>query len=135
MGFVIVLATMGMVILIACLISRYDARVAMEVLQHGQHLFEPEEQIRASQSDKVTTRSSRYRPYISPLVKKRVAAEQKWRCATCKQLLDETYELDHIKPLFKGGTNAESNLQALCKRCHAMKSAMEQMSWTARGSD
>ena len=42
------------------------------------------------------------------------------------RLLDETYDSDHVKPLFKGGSNEEFNLQALCKRCHAMKSALEQ---------
>ena len=123
-----VLATMGLVILHACLISRYDTRVAMQVLQHGQHLFEPEMHAPAPQTRKVTTRSTRHRPYISPLVKKRVAAQQKWRCASCQLLLDETYELDHARALFQGGTNAEGNLQALCKRCHAMKSALEQSS-------
>ena len=121
-----VLATTGLVILLACLISRYDMRAALKVLQHGQHLFEPEMHAPAPQTRKVTTRSTRHRPYISPLVKKRVAAQQKWRCASCKQLLDETYELDHFTPLFKGGSSDETNLQALCKRCHVMKSAMEQ---------
>ena len=126
MGVAIVLATMGLVIFLAMLIARYDTRAALKVLQHGQHLFEPEVQAPAPQIHKVTTRSTRHRPYISPLVKKRVAAQQKWRCASCQLLLDETYELDHFTPLFKGGSNDETNLQALCKRCHAMKSAMEQ---------
>ena len=126
MAVALVIATMCVVIILACLISRYDARAALKVLQHGQHLFEPEIQARVPQSDEVTTRTTRCRPYISPLVKKRVAANQKWRCASCKRLLDETYELDHLEPLFEGGSNDETNLQALCKRCHAMKSSLEQ---------
>ena len=128
MGVAIVLATMGLVIFLAMLISRYDTRAALKVLQHGQHLFEPEVQAPAPQIHKVTTRSTRHRPYISPLVKKRVAAQQKWRCASCKQLLDETYELDHARALFQGGTNAEGNLQALCKKWDLMKAALEQSS-------
>ena len=106
-------------------------REAAELRKDRQHVFESDEAV-ATASSKVgamryraTTAPAR-RSYITPLVKKRVAAGQKWRCASCKSLLDETYELDHVKPLFRGGANDESKLQALCKRCHAMKSALEQ---------
>lgn len=34
-------------------------------------------------------------------------------------------ELDHIVPLFKGGTNDESNLQGLCVECHRKKTAAD----------
>lgn len=30
-------------------------------------------------------------------------------------------EVDHINPLHNGGTDARSNLQALCRDCHADK--------------
>ena len=52
------------------------------------------------------------------------AAKQGWRCAVCRELLDETYEIDHIKALWRGGSNDISNLQALCKRDHVWKSAV-----------
>ena len=42
--------------------------------------------------------------------------------------VDETFELDHAMALLGGGTNADTSLQALCKICHAMKSALEQSS-------
>jgi 5-methylcytosine-specific restriction protein A len=29
---------------------------------------------------------------------------------------------DHIKPRAQGGTDADENMQALCKTCHAAKS-------------
>ena len=113
------------VVLVAVLfLCRFSPRTAYRVLEHSQLLFEPEE------ASPLATRLAAplHRPYITPLVKKRVAANQNWRCASCRSLLDETYEIDHIKPLFKGGTNVESNVQALCKRCHTMKSAVEQSS-------
>ena len=56
---------------------------------------------------------------------KAVAADQKWRCAMCGELLDEAYEIDHIVPLFRGGLNNRSNLQALCPKDHRLKSAQE----------
>ena len=37
-------------------------------------------------------------------------------------------ELEHIKPLFRGGATAEGNLLSPCKTCHLMKSALEQSS-------
>ena len=65
------------------------------------------------------------RAHITPLTKKSVAAAQKLRCAACSKLLDETYEIDHIVPLFRGGGNDASNLQALHRSCHMFKSAVD----------
>jgi 5-methylcytosine-specific restriction endonuclease McrA len=55
---------------------------------------------------------------VSELTKKIVASRQKWKCLECRELLDFTYEVDHIKPLYKGGSNDLSNLRALCRNCH-----------------
>jgi hypothetical protein len=41
------------------------------------------------------------------------------RCLCCGT--DEQLSLDHIVPLSKGGTNDESNLQTLCRRCNSAK--------------
>ena len=75
-----------------------------------------------------TTKISQ-RGYISPYTKKLVASKQGWRCAICDKMLDASYEIDHRKPLFKGGTNDIGNLQALCRSpCHIQKSAKESQS-------
>ena len=58
---------------------------------------------------------------VSALEKKIVASNQKWKCSKCTQLLDATYEVDHIVPLCKGGDNRIENLQALCRNCHGKK--------------
>jgi hypothetical protein len=50
--------------------------------------------------------------------KKRVAARQLWHCEMCKFVLDETYEVDHIVPLHKGGEDNIENCRALCCSCH-----------------
>jgi 5-methylcytosine-specific restriction protein A len=44
-------------------------------------------------------------------------------CGHCmeKGFVSEAVEVDHIVPLFKGGTDAWANLQSLCAQCHADK--------------
>ena len=60
-------------------------------------------------------------------MKKWVGAQQQWRCANCNQLLDASYEVDHIVPLHQGGDNHPDNLQALCRNCHGQKTFKEQI--------
>lgn len=63
---------------------------------------------------------------VSALKKKIVASNQQWKCGICHQLLDETYEVDHIIPLYQGGTNDISNLMALDPICHKKKTFRQQ---------
>ena len=65
------------------------------------------------------------RPYLSPFTKKSIAASQKWRCASCGRLLDESYEIDLEVPLCRGGDNNVDNLPALHRKCHMAKTAMD----------
>lgn len=58
---------------------------------------------------------------VSDTTKKMVASKQQWKCGICNQLLDETYEVDHIIPLYQGGTNHIDNLMALDPICHRKK--------------
>ena len=44
-------------------------------------------------------------------------------CRKCGSIVG--LECDHIVPLHRGGTNDASNLQSLCKECHASKTASE----------
>jgi predicted HNH restriction endonuclease len=64
---------------------------------------------------------------VTPLTKKIIASNQKWICAMCNNTMDYTYEIDHIMPLFKGGTNDMSNLMALCRNCHGKKTILEKI--------
>ena len=65
---------------------------------------------------------------VTGLMKKKVAASQQWKCGTCGNTLDETYEVDHKLALFKGGSNDMSNLVALCPHCHRSKTVEERLS-------
>ena len=71
-------------------------------------------------------------PRVAPVPRKRIilfqaqriAARQGWRCGCgCGQLLDESFEIDHIVPLSEGGSNADNNLQALLRAHHQAKSS------------
>ena len=54
----------------------------------------------------------------------KVKAKSNNVCRLCSG--DGDMEIDHIKPLCKGGSNHISNLQALCKGCHREKTQREQ---------
>lgn len=69
---------------------------------------------------------------VSESLKKIIAASQKWTCAHCQQLLPATYEVDHIKALYLGGTNERDNLQALCPNCHRSKGVEEELAYRAQ---
>lgn len=53
--------------------------------------------------------------------KKTVAFRQQYACASCSCILPPDFQIDHVVPLALGGSNGESNLQALCRRCHEAK--------------
>lgn len=51
-----------------------------------------------------------------------ILAANPW-CQICK--LERSTVVDHIKPLWQGGTNDARNLQALGQGCHRKKTAQE----------
>ena len=64
------------------------------------------------------------RVVFTPDVRKRVMSRQQWRCMYCGgRRKTENFEIDHIHPVSRGGSNQESNLQALCGPCNARKGA------------
>ena len=120
MGLVAVVATMAAVLLVVFVVSRWGARVAYRLLTHCQnHIFEPEP------GEALATK----RKSFSPLVSKQVAARQRFRCAICNRLFDDQlWDLDHIVPLFRGGSNDLSNIRAICRACHMQVSATQRAS-------
>ena len=71
--------------------------------------------------------SKKTRRKLSETSKKVVASNQMWSCKICNKMLDASYEVDHIKPLYKGGTNEINNLQALCRNCHGKKTIYDKL--------
>ena len=107
-------------------------RAAYKVLQTGQHVFEPE---RPERDDLVGQRLATYATYraparherrVTPLTKKKIGEAYGWRCACgCGAKLTFDDHVDHIRPLWKGGSNDESNLQPLNPRCHLVQTSRE----------
>jgi 5-methylcytosine-specific restriction endonuclease McrA len=50
---------------------------------------------------------------------------QKGKCAYCKSRLGGRYQVDHIRPLARGGSNLRTNLQLTCRSCNARKHAQD----------
>ena len=71
--------------------------------------------------DLLKEKKKQKRTKLSQNVKKFVAANQKWSCNHCQHVLDASHEIDHIIPIYQGGTNDIGNLQALCRNCHGKK--------------
>jgi len=51
----------------------------------------------------------------------RLYALQKGRCACCSCPLDDSFHLDHIVPLCRGGENTDNNVQLLTAGCNLRK--------------
>ena len=124
------LCLVAIVLLFCCLLSMWAPHAALGVFNMADHLFVSETKedmsLPAKNRPAKIGGNASHRGYISPYTKKLVASRQGWRCATCNKMLDASYEIDHRKPLFKGGSNDISNLQALCRSpCHIQKSARE----------
>jgi len=60
--------------------------------------------------------------YISGTIKYEILKRAKFRCELCGISADnKALEIDHIVPRNHGGSDDESNFQALCYSCNAMK--------------
>jgi 5-methylcytosine-specific restriction endonuclease McrA len=63
----------------------------------------------------------------------RLMEEQGALCASpaCRKSLVEGYQVDHIVPLSRGGTNWATNIQLLCSTCNQSKSNKHVADWLA----
>jgi 5-methylcytosine-specific restriction endonuclease McrA len=60
---------------------------------------------------------------FSVVTKNKICSRQKWSCNYCGNLLSDIFIVDHVVPLFLGGSNSEHNLQALCPSCDRFKTS------------
>lgn len=78
----------------------------------------------------IKTKNTSHKRLVSETTKKMVASKQQWKCGLCNKILDETYEVDHIIPLYKGGSNDISNLMALDPICHRKKTNADRLGFS-----
>ena len=58
--------------------------------------------------------------------------KQKGKCIYCSIKLGDSYHVDHITPLARGGSNWPSNLQLTCERCNNRKRAIDPIEFARR---
>lgn len=59
----------------------------------------------------------------------RIFKMQRGRCAYCRQQLPSKFEVDHIQPIAKGGTNDARNIQLSCGKCNREKAAKDPITY------
>lgn len=62
---------------------------------------------------------------------RKIFARQQGRCAnpSCLASIAGAFDVDHIEPIIKGGTNWPINLQLLCRKCNREKDAKDPYVW------
>jgi 5-methylcytosine-specific restriction enzyme A len=93
----------------------------------AERFVELKEEVKQLRKRKVASRIGRSEPQ-----RRKIAQRQNWRCAStnCDLVGElEGYDLDHIIPLWKGGEDADDNLQALCPACHRRKTDLERLEY------
>ena len=55
----------------------------------------------------------------------RIVHDQDFKCALCQYKIPVDFNIDHVVPLWDGGTNDRSNLQGVCVTCHGAKTVVE----------
>lgn len=68
--------------------------------------------------------SKNQRKLMTPALRTEIMLRDNFTCQNCgKYMPDEVgLQIDHIKPISKGGKTVASNLQVLCSRCNGSKS-------------
>jgi 5-methylcytosine-specific restriction endonuclease McrA len=56
-------------------------------------------------------------------------ASQRGKCVYCRIDISKSYQVDHIVPVARGGSNDKGNLQLLCKACNLDKRAKDPLEY------
>lgn len=58
--------------------------------------------------------------------------KQKYKCFNCLKSVRKKYHIDHIIPLYLGGTNWIENIQILCPKCNLSKGKDHPIDWAQK---
>lgn len=80
-------------------------------------------------ADPETFSQKNKRKAISGTTRQNVLMRDNYTCQICGATVNDgaKLEIDHIKPVSKGGTNDENNLQVLCQQCNREKHNREDL--------
>lgn len=83
-----------------------------------------------NQFEDVKSEKSKKRQPISAKTRMRILERDNYTCQHCGAKISDgvCLHIDHIKPLAKGGTNDENNLQVLCSECNLAKNDNDSLS-------
>lgn len=68
---------------------------------------------------------------VAPTLRFQILERDGWQCVQCGKR--GRLECDHIVPLHHGGHSTPENLQALCVRCHIIKTKQENRKFQVEG--
>jgi len=57
---------------------------------------------------------------------------QKRKCANSKTNIELGYHIDHIYPIFLGGSNSRRKIQLLCPTCNCSKGCKDPINWAIK---
>lgn len=60
---------------------------------------------------------------------KKIGDFQQWKCAICSVCVKDSFHVDHVFPLSKGGKHEPRNIQILCPTCNVRKNAKDQIEY------
>ncbi len=100
----------------------FDDLSSTEVKELQALLEEKKADFLKSRGDTIWSHRKKSAGYIKGTIRYEILKQARFRCELCGISADErALEVDHILPRNKGGGDEESNLQALCYSCNAMK--------------
>lgn len=85
--------------------------------------IEQEEKEAEKQAKKIKNHYAHKRKQFPLVTRQTICAKQGWNCNFCGDRLGSLYIVDHMVPLFLGGTNEEYNLQSICPTCDKFKTS------------
>jgi len=89
--------------------------------QRERYNADPEYQAKVK-ANKIRRKRARRGTQVVPVNRERVAERDAWRCGLCGGEVDrETWSLDHIRPLSRGGEHTYENVQLAHLSCNSRK--------------
>ncbi len=87
------------------------------------------EKVRAQQATRRARKLAAHGQFTSTEISD-LLVKQKYRCVNCLTYsLKKRYDIDHIIPLVRGGSNNIQNIQLLCPSCNLKKSSKDPIRW------